>query len=374
MKQSLLLICIFSCFYFKANAQAEGDGELNILRSPISPAANVLGISPSDVQRPSDPSALMVSLQNARGASSILPASYAVDIAPAWLFWGQNIDFRDFIDSTSVGKSIRQTFLLSSAFTSITDSSDKNASLGLGLKFSILRGAVSWKTLAAVAASGEVLSEINTKVTAATSLMVASPEFENASPTQQVVMLDSLNRAVHNRESALAAQLLALAKDLDFTRHGWKLDFSGGMAINFPGQVYNDGKISRAGAWFTGGYEGTNGFAMLALARYLYNPDKIFADNTGLLLTDNLHTMDAGLRFLYDGNNKFTMGGEFIYRSVITRSDVKSTYRYTINADYRFRKNQILTLSLGRDYDGTFNKDGNLIAALNVVFGLGNKR
>jgi hypothetical protein len=44
------------------------------------------------------------------------------------------------------------------------------------------------------------------------------------------------------------------------------------------------------------------------------------------------------------------------------------------NADYALFKNQKLTFSFGRDFDGTISKDGNLIAALTLIAGFGNKR
>ena len=44
------------------------------------------------------------------------------------------------------------------------------------------------------------------------------------------------------------------------------------------------------------------------------------------------------------------------------------------NIDYAILKNQKLTFSFGKNYDGTTTKDGNLIATLGMVFGFGNKR
>lgn len=75
----------------------------------------------------------------------------------------------------------------------------------------------------------------------------------------------------------------------------------------------------------------------------------------------------------YQGKDgKFLFGGEIIYRSVLNPQGVAPAWRYIVNCDYQVKKNTHLTLTLGRDFDGTFNKDGNLIAALNLVFGLGN--
>ena len=56
----------------------------------------LLNISPSTIQRPSDPSAFMVSLLNAPNNLSAVPNAYAVDFAPAWLFYGSKIKYEDF--------------------------------------------------------------------------------------------------------------------------------------------------------------------------------------------------------------------------------------------------------------------------------------
>ncbi len=44
------------------------------------------------------------------------------------------------------------------------------------------------------------------------------------------------------------------------------------------------------------------------------------------------------------------------------------------NADYAIWKNQKLTFSFGKNFDGAISKGGNLIAALTFLAGFGNKR
>ncbi|MFZ1694551.1 MAG: hypothetical protein WAT74_15245, partial [Flavobacteriales bacterium] len=53
---------------------------------------------------------------------------------------------------------------------------------------------------------------------------------------------------------------------------------------------------------------------------------------------------------------------------------VNPGWRMVLNAQYAFMPNRLLTFSFGRDFDGAVTKDGNLIAALNLLVGLGNKR
>jgi hypothetical protein len=87
------------------------------------------------------------------------------------------------------------------------------------------------------------------------------------------------------------------------------------------------------------------------------------------------HSFDYGTRLLYDSpGDKFTFGGEFIYRNIANNPAIKSSWRYALSTDYQIGKNQLLSFNIGRDFDGTVNKGGNLLAALNFIVGFGNNR
>ncbi|WP_449401612.1 hypothetical protein [Chryseobacterium wanjuense] len=65
------------------------------------------------------------------------------------------------------------------------------------------------------------------------------------------------------------------------------------------------------------------------------------------------------------------MSGECIYRSILNKSDYESSWKFLLNFEYEVAKNQRLTFSFGRDFDGEYKKDGNVIVALNLLIGLG---
>jgi hypothetical protein len=169
--------------------------------------------------------------------------------------------------------------------------------------------------------------------------------------------------------------LEALSAHTVFKRYGFKMDFSGGLSIRYPDQVFNDARINKGGAWLTIGYEWEAGLSALAILRYLYHPDQVYADEQHVLKQGDLQSFDGGLRLLYNkGESPFTGGAEIIYRSVLNYKDIPATWRFTVNLDYKLKKNTLLSLSLGKDYDGTYNKDGRLLAALNLLLGFGNGR
>src|ERR1700712_3083158 len=99
--------------------------KINILKAPSSPSADLIGISPDDIQRPTDPSAFTVSLLNATNNLTVIPSSYAVDFAPAWLFKGQRITYNDF-NSNTLKNNLWQTFDISFAVKNVKDSLKAN--------------------------------------------------------------------------------------------------------------------------------------------------------------------------------------------------------------------------------------------------------
>ncbi|HPH33388.1 MAG TPA: hypothetical protein PLB49_16110, partial [Chitinophagaceae bacterium] len=159
-------------------------------------------------------------------------------------------------------------------------------------------------------------------------------------------------------------------------RSGFFLDFSGGMALDFPDNRFNNSNVYRAGMWLTGGNEnGNKGISSLFILRYLYNPTTLFAAPSGLLKGGKLSTFDMGGRFLLDvSREKFVLSAEALYRSILGSSTVDPSWRFVMNAEYDLGSNRKLTFAFGRDFDGTISKGGNLVAMINLIAGFGGDR
>jgi hypothetical protein len=194
--------------------------------------------------------------------------------------------------------------------------------------------------------------------------------------------VDNLVTVMAEKQAVLSDSIFILTKEatvrlneIKFRRYGWYLDVVGGMAFNFQDNVFSKGSIYKQAVWLNGGYESKCGFSFLGLLRYQYNPDKVFADEKKVLKTTNVNTLDFGGKLYYSQEKtRFSVSGEFVYRSVLDKSEIKPTYRLALNTTYELQDNTLLTLSLGRDFDKTIHKDGNVIAALNLIKGFGNKR
>jgi hypothetical protein len=165
-------------------------------------------------------------------------------------------------------------------------------------------------------------------------------------------------------------------EEFKIQRYGFTMDLAGGVAFNFPDNHFNSGRLYKNATWLTFGWLYKNGFSILGIGRYQYNPDKVFADSGEALKSINVNTLDGGMRLDYSGNQKsrFSINGEFIYRSVLNSSVVKPSWRATVNANYEIKKNNILTFSFGRDFDKKIYKDGNVVAAISLIAGFGNSQ
>ncbi len=104
------LLCLLSSIVFAQNKQSENE-QLDLLRSPKSPAATIIGIAPSEIHTPTDPNDLMVHLKNSIDNFTKIPKSFAVDITPARIF-GK----RDAADDFKKGKKCFRDLVLSIAY------------------------------------------------------------------------------------------------------------------------------------------------------------------------------------------------------------------------------------------------------------------
>lgn len=408
MKKFILIFYtgFFGITAYPQNALQE-EIELNVLNAPSNTAFNLMGISPSAIDRPTDLNNFKLSIQNASNSFTKFPSDYAVEFSPASLFNASNQTLKLF-NSTRFKDVFWQSFGISIGFTKSNiedkDSGDSTAftKTGFGIKFSIIRP--RWKS--SIVAKVDTFYDLQAK--ALTAYNTLSSKFIEGDPsllaldrdlvttaqlpaqtpgrTERILSLINLKKLVRDSLSKVlvdslfpksaflkAANILKeYTKGLKIEREGGFLDFASGLALDFPDSRFNYSLVSKAGVWLTGGYEnGNKGLSIALIARYLFQPDKIFADENNILKSDDISTFDAGGKLSLSAfKGKFTMGTEFIYRSVLNNV-IPSSNRLVFNTEYDVGFNQKLTLALGKNFDGTITKGGNLIAALNYIKGFG---
>ena len=419
-KMKNITYLIISFFTFTSTIKAQENTDLDLLKAPISPASNLLGFAQSEIDKPTDVSDFMLSLQSVTNSYTSLPSNYAVDIAPFWLL--KNKTNLGDISTVGLEKSngknvIKQSLVVSMAIKnpdSTANGFNTNSTYaGLGFKFSIYRGNYDKKTIENLKHIAELqkirLELVDKKVLAVydnlpeeiNKLKESRKEiyrnFDTNDESELNIKLgeilmqkeaeinskieSKIEQLFNNQDSSdkfktLDSKIKKLASEFQLARVGFSWEVSGGVSNEFRQKDFNNSKIYNAGLWTTMGYTWEKSGAILGIIRYLYNPDKVFAlDNTANVI-ENSSTFDAGLRYIVgDSQSKFNGSLEAIYRSVPSNIDViDSSWRLMLNLDYSILKNQKLTFSFGRNYDGTTIKNNNLIATIGTVFGFGNKR
>ena len=424
MKKNILFVVLLIASRVHAQTEIDTTIKVDLLKAPSSPASNLLGFATSDIEKPTDVSAFMLSLQSATNSFNKLPSNYAVDIAPYWFFKNSkkgDITTEGFKQSS--GKDVfKQTLVISFAFrnpdSTETDLNGRSTYGGLGFKFSILRGTydnTTKKALADIKALQDIkLRNLGKKM--AEYMESTDPEvidlkrkrkafFKGFDPNDQSEEnRRRFNEIINNDEfrqidktlkvklkeiaesdfsptdsvqanSELDKAIQQIAASFQTARVGWTWDIAGGASTEFRNKNFGNSKLYNAGLWTTIGYTDTVYGAGLLLLRVLNNPDRVFAKDNAVNEIDDILTFDAGLRYIYSKpQSKFGASLEAIYRSVLTSGTIDPSWRLIFNADYAIWPNQKLTFSFGRNFDGTITKDGNLIAALTFLTGFGNKR
>lgn len=399
-KLHLLMLLVLQLTNVFSQTPIDTTLSLDILQAPVSPAFNLMGISPTSIDRPTDLNAFRVSVQNSSKNFTQLPSSYAVELAPAALF-SQRSQTMDKFGSTKFRDVLYQTLSVSFGFAK-TDNDDaetdsaSTAKVGIGIKLSLIRPRFDKETKKAIdkiyinqdnlnRLKGELLfSDDTLKALREEMESIAKSDLPDSVKVTNLRLLSQKlseqNNKILTQESTIkklesARETLSkLVSDFKIVRRGVFLDAAAGTVLEFPTQKFNYSQISKVGAWLTGGYEGKP-VAVLGILRYLYNPDKIFADDTEKIDRKNISSFDYGIRLDYKSrNSKFIVGAEFLYRSVLNKNTIPSSNRLVLNASHQVGKNQAVTFTFGKNFDGSIEKGGNLIAALNLLLGFGSEK
>lgn len=407
MKRLLLLLVFFSILTVNLYAQ-EKDIEVDILKAPSSPASNLLGISTTDIDKPTDISSFMVSVQSATSSFSSFPSNYSMDLSPYYLLAKGKTDFTTKgLQNTDFKNIFKQTLVISLAISN-PDSTNtsfnyKSTYGGLGFKFSIFRGQYDSITKEKLESIENLQTKINNLSTKETKEWLESDDDEyielikkryallKGAVTESAINTvknskeykivdDQINDKFENfkksdEKAKLFEEIKNIAADFQTLRVGFSWDVNGGFSGEFRNRNFDNGKLFNAGMWTNFGYTNEKGIAFLGLLRYLYNPDKILALDNNVNEFEDISTFDAGARIAYSkSQSKFSCSIEGIYRSVLNGNQIDPSWKMIFNADYSVLKNKKLTFSFGRDFDGTISKDGNLIAALTLIAGFGNNK
>ncbi|WP_449401613.1 hypothetical protein [Chryseobacterium wanjuense] len=257
----------FPQFYFCQ----EDEINLDLLRAQSSPAANLLGIANSEIEKPTDVNALMVSLRESSDNFTTLPTSFAIDVAPFKL-GGNYQDLRKKAQNFSEG--FKQSFVTSFAFKKIEEdleeSIEARSRLGLGIKFSLKRGNLNDKTIAAldmIEFYQKKMQEI--AITDHEGKMYAlfeerkklvwerneikdenSEKYKELSEKIKTIdkqISDETIAASKNERQIYQEKIKEEAGKIKLDRYGFYLDLSMGTVVDFRNNKFDNSQISKTG-------------------------------------------------------------------------------------------------------------------------------
>lgn len=379
------------------NAFAQEEEGVDLLKAPSSPASQLLNISPNTIEHPTDLSSFWLSINNTTDGLSKFPTNYALDLSPAALF-GKGITLKD-LSVRNPCAVMWQSLVISMGIKQETDTITEKSfyKTGLGLKLSIVRPDWSAKTLTKYNELVALQEQITNLVEDASEEVMRDPAYLKLIEKQRNIdtsdhaaieaMDERIDELYHRlmvekrieriaSKPALHADLKKKAREFHIERTGPFLDFAGGFSAQFPTNKFNYSLGDRSGAWLTGGIiGGENNLSILGIIRYLYQPEHIYADPTGTIPFNKISTLDGGARLLYSTKDElFILSFESIYRSILNKNILDPSWKLNFSAEYDLGFNKKISISFGRDFDGVVSKGGNLIAALNLITGFGNKK
>jgi hypothetical protein len=372
MKKILIFVClsISNMLLFAQNSNTDFDN----LKASNSPAFNMLGIANSDVEHPTELSDFAVNIKTATINLTAIPNNYAFEIAP-FLLLRKQLNYKnvtvDRFNKTNIGDVLKQTFLFSfgmNQYFGDKQNVDSTSKMAIGIKFAIVRPKWNKKTNQQFEKTIRGMKDKLNDYTEKYRELQANDALLNR------LIEEGDNAKIVKRKQELKKEIEleeAVLEKFTIEREGWFVDFTSGIAFNYPNNNFDKGFVNKAGAWLTGGYENISdkNVSALCIARYLYNAG---AYNS---FANGIHNVDMGARLLAnDGkNNKYLISAEAVWRYLPQQTNA-SNWRLVANLEYAMNANQRLTFSFGRNYNGSTNSGGNLIAALNFIRGFGNKK
>ena len=362
-----------------------------MLLPPASPGFILMGKEPASVERPGSVSDFAVSILNQTKNFTIFPLNYSIEAAPYWLIGAPNLTFEEYSKEGSVGDNFLQTLSVSLASSTEESNNSENLSVtsaAAGIRFSLFRGAVDPKFNDYSARLDSILARIkfintifqdeivkrkrNDPVLDSLKGMLLQPDISADKVTIIEEKLRLRNEEIEKEADAElkesfkseAEAVRSVAGSLQLRRIGWKLDIAGAVLFDFIQQKFNKGEFSRYGLWLSGGYEWTS-FSGLGVVRLLRDPK-----NSGL------NSFDIGGRIIYDNLRKFAFSAEGILRKFSGPGADDSQWRAAVILDYYFGDNKKISFTFGKNFEaGTrFSTSGDLISAINLLFGFGTER
>jgi len=390
--------------------------EFTKIRTPVSPAFIILGITPTSIERPTSPSAVATSaLTSFTGDNRFtIPKSFALDVAPYWLISHPTLTYGEYTERNTLGSVLRNTTVSLGTTDSTFKTTGANPQdtsikkIGFGVRtiffstiqsdtncFSPLRRSltaiaslkvramaqVPWperETFLRLARSVRSIREANgDQTTAAFKAMTDSidqiekdhaaamkkaservSELLSESNTADKAAVYSIGATVAKSDYA-AANKACVAEGAQ--QLGFLLSGAAASAVRFPGDSFDAGRMSAFGAWLTPAFYTTSN-SLIGVARLAKQ------DNASKTLGRTVK--DLGVRDVAAWG-RYALSGEAVSRWVTDTSASERLYRVNVGFDIKVGE-KWLNLSFGKDFAAKDKKS--LLMVANFQWNIGDDR
>ncbi|MCK4667953.1 hypothetical protein KAU33_14450 [Candidatus Dependentiae bacterium] len=337
----LFLVVLFIFHVSQLYAQDEFKfSNFDELRVPNSPALNLLGISPADINRPVTPKAFMISILESTGQSK----NFALEITPYWWSSHPELTFDDYyFDKRGYGESMLQTLAISMGKTEFSTERNGNTisitRIGMGFRLNIIKGHVSEKFK-------DELKKFKTNIMSIQLKYLSEPDSEDSEKLRIKEEDDEVNRF------SLAIE------QLDKERVGWQLEFATAVTYDFPENELDNERFSRFGAWLTASYHphSLDKLTFLGIGRYIYED----------LFKEKEEIYDVGFSCILKFKQpRVLISLEYLHR-FIENDDAN---RYVLILDYKISDSYFIYVNFGKTFNNDFKNDGDLVATIGLNCG-----
>lgn len=256
--------------------------QIDDLKAPSTPAATLLGTTPSSIERPDNPKALIVNLVSNVAASDGVPTNYAVALTPYWMRWHPTLTFDSYAKPT-LGQRIARTFSVSLATADWTTGDgaakqDLGSRVALGLSTVVLQGDIDEEVFTVRKdleknlenllrellnrQKGEPIVGLKARKKALAAKLAAATTPDEAIVAQrELTEADNALRALIAAEDrtiqTLHAERRELAKRIEtltLDRKGVRLGVAAAWTWSLPDDAFGEAALDRQAIWVTPSY------------------------------------------------------------------------------------------------------------------------